>query len=570
MAKKKQKLELTWIGKQNRAKLEPRILLEDPEKSYHAEQRVNEDDIFDNMLIHGDNLLALKALEQDYLGQVKCVYIDPPFNTGQAFEHYDDGIEHSLWLSLMRERLTLLQRLLSKDGSIFIHIDDVELGYLMVLCDEVFDRKNRISVVTFKQGSATGHKSINPGCVSNSNFLLWYCKDKSQWQPNRVFTKRGRNDRYNRYITNIEDHYEDWKIIPLNEAFANYLGIDKRKIKKIENYESKLDQFVFDNHRSVVQLARPNYSGVSGDARNMIDQSKDDPDTVYYLPREGYSDMYFIRGERILFFTNTLKDIDGELVPGEPLTTLWDDIPSHNLHKEGDVSFPKGKKPEGLIKRVFDLTTQKGDLVLDSFLGSGTTIAVAHKMALRWIGIELGDHCDTHCTPRMRDVISGRDTSGITKAVNWQGGGGFRYYNLAPTLITTDKWGNEVINPDFNPAMLTEAVCKIEGFKYAPDPDLFWKQGFSTERDFIYVTTQHLNRQQLSFLSEEVGDQATLLVCCGSYTRGSDTAFENLTVKKLPKAVLKRCEWGHDDYSLKVENLPKAPEPEGQTEMELD
>ncbi len=175
---KKQKLELTWIGKENRPRLEPRILIEDPEKSYHAPHRVSENDIFDNKLIFGDNLLALKALEQEYAGTVKCVYIDPPFNTQQAFEHYDDGIEHSTWLSLMRDRLDIIQRLMSPDGTLFMHIDDNELGYLIVLLDEIFGRSNRISVVTFKQGAATGYKAINPGVVSTSNFIVIYAKDK--------------------------------------------------------------------------------------------------------------------------------------------------------------------------------------------------------------------------------------------------------------------------------------------------------------------------------------------------------------------------------------------------------
>ena len=183
---KKQKLELTWIGKENWPKLEPRILLEDPAKSYHAAQRVSDADIFDNRLIFGDNLLALKALEAEFTGKVKCVYIDPPFNTDQAFEHYDDSVEHSVWLSLMRDRLSLIHRLLHKSGTLFVHIDDSELAYLMALLDEIFGRSNKLYVVTFKQGSATGHKAINPGCVTTTNFVLLYAKDKAGFYP--VFT----------------------------------------------------------------------------------------------------------------------------------------------------------------------------------------------------------------------------------------------------------------------------------------------------------------------------------------------------------------------------------------------
>ncbi len=556
---KKQKLELTWIGKNNRPKLEPRILIENPEKSYHATHKVSKRDMFDNMLIHGDNLLALKALEHEFSGAVDCVYIDPPFNTGQAFEHYDDGIEHSTWLSLMRDRLEILYKLLTNSGSLLVHIDDNELAYLTIMCDEIFGRNNRISIITFKQGSATGHKAINPGCVTNTNFILWYVKNKEKWVPHKVFTKSERKTRYNQFIVNKNDHYSKWRIIPLAEAFANFKGIEKKNIKKkVSNFEESLNQYVMENPESVIRLARPNYTAVSREAREFIDKSKDDPTQIFHLPRDGYSDMYFIRGERILFYSDTLVEIDQERVPGEPLTTLWDDISSHNLHNEGSVSFKKSKKPEALIKRVLELTTDEGDIVLDSFLGSGTTTAVAHKMNRRWIGIELGDHCEELCLPRMKIVIDGNDQSGITKTSNWQGGGGFRFYKLGPSLIKKDQWDNPVINSEFNPEMLAEAVCKLEGFTYSPTDDVYWNQGYSTETDFIYVTTQFMTKAMLTKISDEVGSHRSLLICCSAFKCNADE-FPNLTIKKIPKAVLQKCEWDKDDYSLEIKNLPEAP-----------
>lgn len=233
----------------------------------------------------------------------------------------------------------------------------------------------------------------------------------------------------------------------------------------------------------------------------------------------------------------------------------------HALYGAKD-SFPT-PKPERLIQRVLHIATNPGDLVLDSFLGSGTTAAVAHKMGRRWIGIELGEHCHTHCIPRLKKVIDGEDSGGITKAVNWQGGGGFRYYRLAPSLLEKDKWNNWVISKDYNAAMLAEAVCKLEGFTYAPSDSLYWQHGYSTEQDFIYVTTASLKHVQLQQLSDEVGPERSLLVVCTSF-RGSKEGYPNLTVKKIPKAVLSRCEWGKDDYSLRVENLPDAPPKAGQ------
>jgi len=558
---KKQKLELTWIGKENRSKLEPRILLEDAEKSYHAKHRVTENDIFDNRLIFGDNLLALKALEAKFAGKVKCVYIDPPFNTQQAFEHYDDGLEHSLWLGLIQDRLQIIEKLMADDGTLFVHIDDNELGYLIVLLDEIFGRSNRVSVVTFKQGSATGHKSINPGVVSTSNFLLIYAKKKNLWKPNRLFTARAKRDkRYGQFIENYDNLFDGWRFITLTQAFARDLKLPEKGLKKNvgEDYEQRLSEFVLRNAMKVIRKARPDYSAVSGSAREMIDESKENPDRVLKLTREGYSDMYFVNGERILFYSEKLKVVDGEYVAGEPLTSIWDDVLSNNLHNEGGVEFPKGKKPEALIKRCLELATIPNDLVLDSFAGSGTTGAVAHKMGRRWIMVELGEHCHTHIIPRLNKVIDGEDQGGISKAVNWKGGGGFRYYRLAPSLLEKDKWGNWVISHDYNAAMLAEAACKLEGFTFAPSDSVYWKHGNSTERDFIYVTTQSLTADQLSALSDEVGPERSLLVLCAAF-RGKADRWPNLTVKKIPKQVLNRCEWGHDDYSLKVENLPEAP-----------
>ena len=565
----KQKLELTWIGKENRPRLEPRILLEDPEKSYHAKHRVSDKDNFDNRLIFGDNLLALKALEQEFAGKLKCIYIDPPFNTQQAFEHYDDGLEHSIWLSLIRDRVEILKRLLARDGTLFVHIDDNEIGYLIVLFDEIFGRQNRISVITFKQGAATGHKAINPGVVTTSNFVVIYARNKAEWNPKRVFTaKVERDKRYSQYIENFSENFKKWRFINLSAAFADTLGLETRSLKKAlgEEYEEKLSEFVSENAHSVVRFARPNHKAVSGEARALIDKSLKNKSEVILLQRENFSDMYFVRGERILFYADKLKFIDGKKVAGEPLTSIWDDVLSNNLHNEGGVDFPKGKKPEALIKRCFDLVTNPGDLVLDSFAGSGTTGAVAHKMGLRWIMVELGEHCHSHIIPRLKKVINGEDPSGITKAVNWKGGGGFRYYRLAPSLLEKDKWDNWVINKAYNAAMLAEALCKLEGFTYAPSDSVYWQHGRSTERDFIYVTTASLTHEQLHQLSDEVGLDRSLVVLCTAFRARADR-YPNLTVKKIPRAVLARCEWGHDDYSLRVENLPKAPPPKGQMDL---
>ena len=436
------KLELTWYGKDEPIRIEPRLLIENTALSNTAADPDTE-----NMIIHGDNLLALKALETRFSGQVKCIYIDPPFNTGQAFENYDDNLEMSIWLDLMRSRLQILHTLLKDDGTLFVHIDDQNLPYITLLLDEIFGKQNRLYLITFKQGAATGHKAINPGCVTTTNFILIYAKQKTSWNPHRVYTKRGRDDRYTKFITNISADYRCWNIISLIQAFAQANEIDiPTARKRVKDNPILLEQFVINNAASVIRTARPDMKSVGKEIQEMVLASKDSPSEILYLHREDNPDMYFINGERILFYKDKLKNIDGELVSAEPLTTLWDDILSNNLHKEGNVSFPKGKKPEYLIKRVLEIATDEGDLVLDSFLGSGTTIAVAHKMKRRWVGIEMGAQAYTHCKPRLDAAIEDNDKSGITKAVDWHGGGGYRFFELAPSLINRDPIDEFIIN----------------------------------------------------------------------------------------------------------------------------
>jgi len=560
---KKIKLELTWIGKENRPRLEPRILLEDPDKSCHARHRVTENDLFDNRLIFGDNLLALKALEQEFAGKVKCVYIDPPFNTGQAFEHYDDGLEHSIWLSLMRDRLKLLRSLLSNEGAIFVEIDDTESSYLQVVLDEVFGRRNRVLTVSVKRSAATGHKTINPTPVNVTEYIHIYAKNKSAWEYKPTFVARGDYDRaYSVRLINPSAPHTEWRFEPLGEYVATTIGHktakDAKKSLGRKKFEEHVVAYALSHPEEVVRYAQPNYKGVSKTAREMIDKSRNNGGRILHLQREGYSDMYFKDGNRILFLAHKVEGEGDEAGIVEPLTNWWNDIPWQGIAREGGVEFPKNKKPEKLIKRILDMATNPNDIVLDSFAGSGTTGAVAHKMGRRWIMVELGEHCHTHIIPRLKKVIDGEDPGGISKAVDWKGGGGFRYYRIAPSLLEKDKWNNWVISKQYNAGQLAEALCKIEGFTYSPSDSVYWQHGHSTERDFIYVTTQNLSHDQLQQLSDEVGEERSLLALCSAF-RGKADRYPNLTVKKIPRAVLAKCEWGHDDYSLNVENLPDAP-----------
>lgn len=557
------KLELIWYGKEKEIKVEPRLLIERPELSNIGAAPDTE-----NMLIHGDNLLALKALESKYAGQVKCIYIDPPFNTGQAFENYDDNLELSIWLDLMRSRLRLLHTLLSDDGTLFAHIDDENLPYITILLDEIFGKNNRLYLITFKQGAATGHKAINPGCVTTTNFVLIYSKNKESWSPNKVYTKRERDDRYTKFITNIDDDYSKWNIINLIEAYANSENIDVPQARKnVKLNPMLLENFVIANAQSVIRTARPDMKNVGKEIQEMIIESKDNPNSILFLHRDINPDMYFFKGERILFYKDKLKMIDGELVSAEPLTTLWADILSNNLHNEGGVSFPKGKKPEHLIKRVMELSSEEGDLVLDSFLGSGTTAAVAHKMKRKYIGIEMGEQAFTHCKPRLDSVISNDDRSGITKAVNWQGGGGYRFYELAPTLINRDEFGEYIINPEYSADMLAAAMALHEGFTYEPDSSVFWKQSHGNEKSYLFVTTRHLNFAFMDSIIGGMEDDEYLVIACCSYDKEVEKMNTHITVKKIPQMLLSRCEFDKADYSLNIIHPPVYEDKEDEDEQ---
>lgn len=213
-------------------------------------------------------------------------------------------------------------------------------------------------------------------------------------------------------------------------------------------------------------------------------------------------------------------------------------------------------KPERLIERVLTIATNPGDLVLDSFLGSGTTAAVAHKMGRRYIGVEMGDHAYTHCKVRLDQVVSGEDTGGITKSVDWQGGGGYRFYELAPTLINKDPFGEAVINPDYDAGMLASAVALHEGFTYQPSEGLFWKQSVGNENSYLFVTTRHLNSAYLDSIQDTMEDGEYLVIACRSFESGLDKAYPNITIKKIPQMLLSRCEFGKADYNLNIVHPP--------------
>ena len=514
MTKPLQKLELTWIGKGNEPQLEPRILIEDPSKSYG-------DPKTENMLIYGDNLLALKALEQQFSGTIKCVSIDPPYNTGSAFEHYDDGIEHSFWMSLMKPRLELLKNLLKDDGSIWITLDENEVHYMKVMCDEIFGRKNFIISIVWNSRKSKQNDTL----ISLAhNHILVYAKNIDKVVINRLPIKDEKfsnpdNDPKGDWVAdpmdapNIRTNLEYEIINPVTkEIFLPPKGRHWRFTK--EKYEEALKNNMI-------------LFGKTGKSKPQLKRYKSDA-----------------------------------AIKGEASNTWWDDCGTATEATQELIKlFTKDNlfatpKPERLLQKILILGSNENDIVLDSFLGSGTTSAVAHKMKRKWIGIELGEHATTHCLPRLKQVVSGKDAGGITEAVNWKGGGGFKFYTLAPSLIQKDKYGNDIINTAYNANMLAAAMAKQEGFHYSPHQSIYWKQGNSSEKDFIFTTTQFITVEMLDRLADEMRPNESLLICCKGFKSECKSRNSNITIKKIPQMLYGRCEFGKDDYSLNIVNFP--------------
>lgn len=560
---KKQRLELTWIGKgeKDNPKLEPRILIEDSEKSYGDKNT-------ENILIHGDNLLALKALEQDYAGKVKCIYIDPPYNIKSANPYYQDDFEHSEWLSLMKPRLALLKKLLSHHGVIFVQIDDDEMAYLQVLMDEVFGRYNRVNTIAVKMSEASGVKMahVSKRLAKLKEYILVYKKDITPDFDVEKIPLGSWNDEYKTILFGVtaeeldvikelmnKDSCNNDDILTANNILKKCRLESCASYFKVNGIQEKLqEKWKYENAWRIIQAVGSSSVFALAKAQPKMEQS-----IASLLSNTGLLYLYKTDFDReskqprvqVIFADNALM-----IHPGD----FWVDIrTTGGVGQEGGVLFPNGKKPEQLISRIIKMSTQKGDLILDSFLGSGTTAAVAHKMGRRWIGIELGEHCHTHCIPRLQKVIDGTDQGGISKAANWQGGGGFKYYYLAPSLLKKDKFGNWVIEEQYNADMLAAAMAKQEGFRYSPDSALYWKQGFSNEFDFICTTTQFLTVEMLDSIHSEMKSSETLLIACKSFQDGCNKRYPNINIKKIPSMLLGRCEFGKEDYSLNILSLPE-------------
>lgn len=514
------KLELTWYGKDEPIHVEPRLLIENT-----ALSNISSDPDTENMLIHGDNLLALKALESKYAGQVKCIYIDPPYNTGSAFEHYDDNLEHSQWLNLMRPRLNLLWELLSDDGSLWISIDDDEQAYMKVLCDELFGRNSFVASIIWQKRTSPDMRAV---ISDGHDYILVYAK-------NREAFKETRNK------------------LPLSEEQAkSYKNPDNDPRGPWTSADYTAQGFRPNQMYEITTPGGTKFTPPEGKCWKNIEE--------VFLQQVADNRIWFGSDGCAMPRRKTfLSEHEGVI----PWTWWTNKEVGHNQEAKKEIIVLFGTsnifdtpKPERLIERIIHIASNPGDFVLDSFLGSGTTAAVAHKMGRRYIGIEMGNHAYTHCKIRLDKVISGEDKGGITKTQNWQGGGGYRFYELAPTLINKDPFDEYVINEDYDADMLAAAVALHEGFTYQPDGSLFWKQSVGNENSYLFVTTRHLTAAYLDSVKSTMEDGEYLIIACRSFDAGLDKVYDNITVKKIPQMLLSRCEFGKTDYNLNIVHPP--------------
>lgn len=511
------------------SQVERRLLEIDIEKSVLPKGSESQKDIFDNFLIHGDNLLALKALEEKFTGRVKCIYIDPPYNTGNAFDQYNDNLEHSTWLSLMKPRLEMLRKLLKSDGSIWISIDDDEYAYLKVLCDEIFGRSNYIETIVWQRAYAP--VNLKKTLSRSHDYIIVYAKNKTQ---DFAFKKLPRSEEANsRYKNPDNDPRGVWKNSDLSVG-------------------PRVEQNVYEITTPSGRVVLP-------------------PDGYSWrLSKERFAE--YVADNRIWFGTEgnnvpSIKRFLSEVKDGIVAQTLWTyQEVGHTQDAKREVkAFNSADvfatpKPERLIERILTLATNEGDLVLDSFLGSGTTAAVAHKMHRRFIGIEMGSQCYTHSKVRLDAVISGQDKGGVTESQGWTCGGGYKFLELAPSLCVRDENGIYIINPAYEEEKIVASVAKLHGFVKDETETNILKKFKRGEHQFLFATRNYLTKEILQTLVAEFNSDDTLFLYLACYDAGIEKLYKDkITIEKIPQSLLRQFDFDRT-YPLNINDTENSDE----------
>lgn len=389
--------------------------------------------IKDNLIVKGNNLLALHSLRNQFAGEIKLIYIDPPYNTGGDSFNYNDSFNHSTWLTFMKNRLEIAKELLKNSGGIFVQVDHHELGYVNVLMDEVFGKENKVQIISVKTASPAGFKTVNPGPIDVTEYILFYTKSKPNFKFKKSYVPVGYNKNYNLYLERNQD-ISKWKFIPIKEEVLKQSGFkDEKEAKKKYGklwdgiVKTLITDFAFENADNVVSIRDPH--NPTEKVKDLMNKSKNNGEKVIEYKREDGSYLYLYHGGSLAFYSSKIREIDGKKQVTELLTDFWDHISWAGIAREGEVRLKNGKKPEKLIKQIIEIATEPEEIVLDYHLGSGTTCAVAHKMGRHYIGIEQLDYGENDSVIRLKQVLKG-DQSGISENVNWKGGGEFIYCEL--------------------------------------------------------------------------------------------------------------------------------------------
>jgi adenine-specific DNA-methyltransferase len=483
--------------------------------------------IRENLIIKGNNLLALHSLKKQFQGKIKLIYIDPPYNIGNDSFGYNDNFNHSTWLTFMKNRLEVSKDLLRDDGSIFVHLDHHELGYTNILMDEVFGSENKVQIISVKTASPAGFKTVNPGPIDVTEYILFYTKSKKNFGFKKQYVPVDYNANYNLFLKRSTD-IKKWEFIPLGEKVLeinNFKNQAEARKKYGNNWASMqkalIAQFAFENADNVVSIRDPHKP--TQKVQELMEKSKHNGDKVIEHKREDETYAYFYKGGSLAFYSKKIMEIDGEKVVTELLTDFWSHISWAGIAKEGGVKLKNGKKPEKLLKQIVDLATEQGDIVLDYHAGSGTTCAVAHKTGRQFIGIEQLNYEENNPEARLQNVING-DLTGISKAVSWKGGGNFIYCELA-------KYNEKFID-------------EIEKAKNTKDLLKIWEE--MKKKSFLEynVDLKKINESIQEFKSFSVAKQKRILFGMLNknqlYVNLSEIEDKNFEIRKEDKEINKK------------------------------
>ena len=564
MAKRRKgKLELDWVGKGD-------IILtkfDEKGKTYPAsyfQGQVSDEELMprefeliesvgdpksENMLIWGENLIALRSLEREFAGKIKLIYIDPPFNTGQDFEDYEDGLEHSIWLSMMQNRLELLRNLLSKDGLIFVHIDDIEQGYLRLLLDEVFDRRNYLSLISWERSPGAGIGQGGKFLINVSEYIYVYAKNweaisrvkptykreiplKNMKQYNRILVDKGRKELIKEFPSKSNN-------LPVKVYKRYDYEISNISLKDFENRKDEIVQEYVNNFENIFRTNRVQKENRF--QQDLISNMDKDLYSVQYTPSRGrtegqITELFYYRQELFSWLKDVAEIQGNALVKIDKINDFWtkEQLTSAGISGEGNVELRRGKKPEVLLDRIISMVTRKGDWVLDCFGGSATTTAAAHKLGRKWIMVEVReDMVKEKALKRMRNVVNG-DTTGISKEVNWKGGGGFKVYKLGEPLIVKHKDypSIKIINPKYYNTALIKVICNVEGFKFRKNDKLLHGVN-KLGNKYAHVTEQYVSQGYIDLLKNKLADNEQMIIYCFNYDEKITLPF-NMIIKKLP------------------------------------